>query len=236
MNVEQNLFPCYDSILQQYTVRVEPLLAQLRERVDEELNRIRHQEATLLADRAQALQELQIAIRIDARFLLKTARFQDFFEKHLNIEPRYNRDRTTKVDDIVANWSLAHFDRPLRVFGYKEKFEPDDYDDENTYASYSFNVKVAWDEITKEIGDIQTIGIHGFNNYRHESFVDLAESISWYIENFPNNVDPEHKLLAKEFSYLILYCCILLAQKPSTIEFTYNSALAENQDLWELSI
>jgi hypothetical protein len=109
MNVEQNLFPRYDSILQQYTVRVEPLLAQLRERVDEELNRIRHQEATLLADRAQALQELQIAIGIDARFLLKTARFQDFFEKHLNIEPRYNRDRTTKVDDIVANWSLALF-------------------------------------------------------------------------------------------------------------------------------
>jgi hypothetical protein len=50
MNAEQNLFPRYESILQQYTVRVEPLLAQLRERVDEELNRIRHQEATLLAD------------------------------------------------------------------------------------------------------------------------------------------------------------------------------------------
>jgi hypothetical protein len=167
------------------------------------------------------LQKLQVAIGIDARFLLKTARFQDFFEKHLNIEPRSNRDRTTKVDDIVANWSLARFDRPLRVFGYKEKFEPDDYDDENTYASYSFNVKVAWDEITKEIGAIQTIGIHGFNNYRHESFVDLAESISWHIEDFPNNADPANQLLSKEFSYLILYCCMLLAQKPSTIEFNY---------------
>jgi hypothetical protein len=124
----------------------------------------------------------------------------------------------------------------LRVFGYKEKFEPDDYDDENTYASYSFNVKVAWDEITKEIGDIQAIGIHGFNDDRHESFVNLAESISWYIEDFPHNSDSEHRLLSKEFSCLILYCCILLAQKPSTIEFTYNSALAENQDLWELPI
>ncbi len=236
MNAEQKPFSCYDSILQEYTIRVEPLLAQLRDRVEEELNRIRHQEATLLVDRSQALQELQTAIGIDARFLLKTARFQDFFEKHLKIEPRSNRDRTTKVDDIVTNWSLARFARPLRVFGYTEKFEPDDYDDENTYASYSFNVKVAWDETTKEIGDIQAIGIHGFNDRRHESFVNLAESISWCIENFPNSVDPDRKLLAKEFSFLILYCCILLAQKPSTIEFAYNSALAENQDLWELSI
>jgi hypothetical protein len=200
MNAEQNLFSRYDSILQQYTVQVEPLLAQLRDRVDEELNRIRHQEATLLADRLQALQELQIAIGIDARFLLKTARFQDFFEKQLNITSRFDGDQITKVDDLVANWSLAGFDRPLRVFDYKEKFDPDDYDDENTYASYRFNVKIAWDETTNEIGDIQAIGIHGINNYRHESFVDLAELISWHIEDFPNNTDPSNQLFYKEFS------------------------------------
>ncbi|WP_310426538.1 hypothetical protein [Chamaesiphon sp. VAR_48_metabat_135_sub] len=55
MNAEQNPLLRYDSLLQQYAERVEPLLTQLRERVDNELDRIRHQEATLLADRWQSL-------------------------------------------------------------------------------------------------------------------------------------------------------------------------------------
>jgi hypothetical protein len=144
MNAEQNPLLRYDSLLQQYADRVEPLLTQLRDRVDNELNLICHQEATLLADRTQALQELQTAIGVDARFLLKTARFQEFFEKYLNVKSKYDRDKTPEVDDLVANWLLMNFDRPLRVFAYQETFEPDDYDDENTYASYSFNIKVAW--------------------------------------------------------------------------------------------
>lgn len=68
MNAEQNPLLRYDSLLQQYTDRVEPLLTQLRDRVDNELNLICHQEATLLADRTQALQELQTAIGVDAMF------------------------------------------------------------------------------------------------------------------------------------------------------------------------
>jgi hypothetical protein len=211
MNAEQNPLLRYDSLLQQYAERVEPLLTQLRERVDNELDRIRHQEATLLADRLQALQELQTAIGIDARFLLKTVRLQEFFDRYLNVKSTYNRDKTPQIDDIVANWSLARFDRSLRVFDYTETFEPDDYDDENTYASYRFNVRVAWDETTSDITDIQTLAIYGFNNYRHESFDDLAESISWRLEDFPDNSDPKNWLLIEELSYLVTYCCLLLA-------------------------
>jgi hypothetical protein len=51
----------------------------------------------------------------------------------------------------------------LRVFAYQEKFEPDDYDDEHTYASYSFNVKVAWDATTIDVTDIKTLKIYGLS-------------------------------------------------------------------------
>jgi sugar phosphate isomerase/epimerase len=83
MNAEQNPLLRYDSLLQQYAERVEPLLTQLRERVDNELDRIRHQEATLLADRLQALQELQTAIGIDARFLLAKKLDRDYFQRKI---------------------------------------------------------------------------------------------------------------------------------------------------------
>jgi hypothetical protein len=239
MNAQQNPFLRYDLLLQQCSARVEPLLTQLHDRVDNELNLIRQQEATLLAARTQALAELQTAIGVDARFLLKTARFQEFFEQHLNVKSKYYRDKTPQVNEIVANWSLVtgvaplenHFDRPLRVFAYQQKFEPDDYDDERTYASYSFNVKVAWDTTTIDITDIKALKIYGFNDYRHESFADLAELISWELKDFPDD-----RLLTKELSYLVTYCCLLLAQKPSTVEFTYNPPAEEKHDLWKLPI
>jgi hypothetical protein len=236
MNAEQNPLMHYDSLLQQYAQRVEPLLAQLHERVDSELIRIRHQEATLLTARSQALQALQTAIGLDARFILTTARFQEFFERQLNVKSKYGRDRAPQADDSVTNWSLARFDRPLRVFAYQEKFEPDDYDDENTYASYRFNVKVAWDETTRDITDIRALAIYGVNNYRPESFSDLAESIAWELEDFPDKSDPKNWLSIEELSYLVTYCCLLLAQKPSTIEFAYNSSSPAEHNLWELSI
>jgi hypothetical protein len=99
MNAEQNPLLRYDLRLQQYSDRVEPLLTQLHQRVDNELNLIRQQEATLLAARTQALEELQTAIGVDARFLLKTARFQEFFvrvasalpNRYLNVKSQYYR-------------------------------------------------------------------------------------------------------------------------------------------------
>jgi hypothetical protein len=108
MNAEQNPLLRYDSLLQQYAEQVEPLLTQLRERVDNELDRIRHQEATLLADRLQALQELQTAIGIDARFLLKTARFQEFFDRYLNVKSTYNRDKTLTIspNQFLGDWRI----------------------------------------------------------------------------------------------------------------------------------
>lgn len=236
MNAEQNPLLRYGSLLEQYTDRVEPFLTQLRERVDNELDRIRQQEATLIVDRAQALQKLQTEIGVDARFLLKTARFQEFFEQHLNVKSKYNRDKTPQVDDLVANWWLVSFDRPLRVFDYQEKFEPDDYDDENTYASYRFNVKVAWDETTSDITDIRALAIYGFNNYQSESFADLAESVSWELGDFPDKSDPKNWLQIKQLSYLVIYCCLLLAQQASTIEFTYNLVPKGKHNLWKLPI
>jgi hypothetical protein len=239
MTAEQNPFLRYELLRQQYSERVEPLLAQLHDRVDNELNLIRQQEATLLATQTQALEELQTAIGVDARFLLTTARFQEFFDRHLNVKSKYCRDKTPQVDEIVANWSLvdgaapleARFDRPLRVFAYQEKFEPDDYDDERTYASYSFNVKVAWDTKTIDVTDIKTLKIYGLNDYRRESFADIAKLISWKLGDFSKN-----KLSIEELSYLITYCCLLLAQKPSAVEFAYNSASEGKHDLWELPI
>jgi hypothetical protein len=240
MNAEQNPFLRYELLLRQYSERVEPLLSQLHDRVDNELNLIRQQEASLLAARTQALEELQTAIGVDARFLLKTARFQEFFNRYLNVKSTYYRDKTPQVDEIVANWSLVagavpledrFVDRPLRVFAYQEKFEPDDYDDERTYASYSFNVKVAWDATTIDITDIKTFKIYGLNDDRRESFADIAKLISWQLGDFSKN-----KLPIEELSYLITYCCLLLAQKPSTVEFAYNSASEGKHDLWELPI
>lgn len=239
MNAQQNPFLRYELLRQQYSERVEPLLAQLHDRVENEIDLIRQREATLLAAQTQALEELQTAISVDARFLLQTARFQEFFEQHLNVKSKYYRDRTPQVDEIVANWSLLggsaplenDLDRPLRVFAYQEKFEPDDYDDERTYASYSFNVKVAWDATTIDVTDIRTLKIYGLNDYRRESFADLSELISWELKKFSEN-----KLLVKEFSYLVTYCCLLLAQNPSTVEFTYNPPATGKHDLWELPI
>jgi hypothetical protein len=239
MNAEQNPFLRYELLLQQYLERVEPLLTQLHDRVDNELNLIRQQEATLLAARTQALEELQTAIGVDARLLLKIARFQEFFEQHLNVKSRYYRDKTPQVDEIVANWSLVggsapledRIDRPLRLFAYQEKFEPDDYDDERTYASYSFNVKVAWDAKTIDVTDIKILKIYGLNDDRRESFADIAQLISWQLGKLSEN-----KLFLKELSYLITYCCLLLAQKPSTVEFAYNSASEGKHNLWELPI
>jgi hypothetical protein len=239
MNAQQNPFLRYELLRQQYSERVEPLLAQLHDRVENEIDLIRQREATLLAAQTQALEELQTAISVDARFLLQTARFQEFFEQHLNVKSKYYRDRTPQVDDIVANWSLVgesaplehDLNRPLRVFAYQEKFEPDDYDDERTYASYSFNVKVAWDAMTIDVTDIRTLKIYGLNDYRRESFADLSELISWELKKFSEN-----KLLVKELSYLVTYCCLLLAQQPSTVEFTYNPPAAGKHDLWELPI
>jgi hypothetical protein len=233
MNAQQNPFLRYELLRQQYSERVEPLLAQLHDRVDNELNLIRQREATLLAAQTQALEELQTAISVDARFLVKTARFQDFFEQHLNVKSKYYRDKTPQVDAIVGGSAPLEndLDRPLQVFAYQEKFEPDDYDDERTYASYSFNVRVAWDATTIDVTDIKTLKIYGLNDYRRESFADLSELISWELKKFSEN-----KLLVKELSYLVTYCCLLLAQQPSTVEFTYNPPAAGKQDLWELHI
>jgi hypothetical protein len=97
MNAQQNPFLRYELLRQQYSERVEPLLAQLHDRVDNELNLIRQQEATLLAAQTKALEELQIAISVDARFVLKTARFQEFFEQHLNVNSKYYRDKTPQM-------------------------------------------------------------------------------------------------------------------------------------------
>ncbi|WP_310426539.1 hypothetical protein [Chamaesiphon sp. VAR_48_metabat_135_sub] len=124
----------------------------------------------------------------------------------------------------------------MRVFAYTETFEPDDYDDENTYASYSFNIKVAWDEKISDITDIQILKIYGFNDYRHESFTEIADLISWQVKDFSDNYTPRDRLLIKELSYLITYCCLLLAQQPSTVEFTYNLVPEGKHNLWELSI
>jgi hypothetical protein len=92
------------------------------------------------------------------------------------------------------------------------------------------------DKTTSSITNIQKLRIYGFNNYRHESFAELADLISWQIEDLPDNSTSRDRLLIKELSYLSTYCCLLLAQKPSTVEFTYNLVPEGTHNLWELPI
>ncbi len=225
MSDNHNPLHHYGLLLHQYQERVETLLAQLRQRSDDELSRIHQEEAELLAAQTQALLELQTFIGIDARFLLNTAQFQEFFEKFLQPQPKQEWD--------LSNWLLSQSDQPVRVFDYQEKSDPDDYDDERNYASDGFEVKVSWGEQTVEVDRIRTLKIYGTEDYRYESYTERAEAISWRMEDFPAD---ERGDIYAELSCLVTYCCVLLAQTPPTVKFTYNSADNVKRDLWELPI
>lgn len=227
MNEELNPLASYDLLRQQHTEQIEPLLARLHQQVDAELAQIRQRSADLLAERTCSLQELKTAISTDARFLLSTRQFREFFDRFLKTAPR-QYDPLPEVDADVANWSICSSDRSVRVFEYQDACDLDDYDDERTYASYGFGVKIAWGEQTTEIDYIRTLKIYGVED-RYNSFDETAKQISWYLEDlYPD----EEAGISLELSNLVLYCCLLLAQKPPSIEFAYNSVEIEERDLW----
>lgn len=227
-----NLLHHYELLRHQYQDRVEPLLAQLRQRIDDELSRIRQEEAELSAAQVQALLELQTAIGVDARFLLNTAQFQDFLEKFLQPQPKFDLDKPPAADKDIANWLLSQSDKPVRVFDYKENVEPDDYDDERSFTSYGFEVKVGWGDETVEVDYIRTHKMYGVQDCRCNSYAEIAEEISWRLEDFPTD---ERGDISSELSCLAIYCCILLAQTPPTVKFVYSSVEQEEPELWELS-
>jgi hypothetical protein len=233
MSDDQNLLDSYDLLFQQSADRIEPLLAQLRQRVDDELDRIRQQEAELLEAQTQALLKLQTAIGVDARFLLKTSKFKEFFDKFLQPQPKSYRHKIPARETNFSNWSIARSDKPVRVFNYQETFDLDDYDDERNYASYGFEVKVGWGEEIAEVDYIRTLKIYGVEDYRHTSFPHIVEEIAWRLEDFPSGEEGD---IQDELSCLVTYCCLLLAQQPPTVKFTYNSAEQEKRDLWQLPI
>jgi hypothetical protein len=239
MNVDRNPLESYDLLCQQYTECVEPSLERLRQQIDIELDRIREEQGKLLAERSQAFAELKVGIGVDAHFLLRTSQFQKFFDRFLKTEPKpidfWGQEYKT-VDPNVANWLISKSSIPIRIFDYQEIFQPEDYDDNREYISYGFEVKVDWGRARMKIDYIRTVRIYGSRENK-ESLKEIAEQVCdrlIYAEDLDPNHPEDYSLFdGEELSYLVIYCCFLLVQKPPSLEFNYGLFEERGRNLWQ---
>jgi hypothetical protein len=218
----------YQQLVNTHSEQFDPLVQQLYQLVEAELREIRQQESSLVQTQTEVLKALQAEMAIDIRFLLTNRGFQSFFadlpKKSFH---NYHSGRKTQVADQISAWVLHQSAQPLRVFDYQTRVDPDDYDDERSYVSYHYSVKVAWGETSVETIHVNTENIYGVNNRRAYALTDQIGDIHdglWEFFDRKVITDNESQMVA-EMSYLVAYAASLLALQPQTVKFTYDSAV-----------
>jgi hypothetical protein len=129
-----NLLDLYHQNVLAHSQQFDPLLAQLRQEVEERLVQLQQQETSLIESQTQILKDLKSTLATDARFVLETPEFQEFVEE---LAP----DILERVR--VSGWLLNRSDVALRVMDYKPYVDPDDYDDERDRTSFYYNIKMS---------------------------------------------------------------------------------------------
>jgi hypothetical protein len=223
MTNEKALLDRYHQLVKSHDEQFQPSLQQLEQQIRSEINRLQSAETSLIEEQMQTLTALKEAIETDAKFVLKLPEFQAFMDS-------LPRDRTSQRSQQVSEWSLNHDDQILQVSQYKPVFEPDDYDDEQTHASYGYSVAVQWGAENVKMEHIVTRRVYGINHSRSYSQSDEVEMIgSWVDDLFPSYPSTsEEQLLLEEMSHLVAYCCSLLALSPQKVAFQYSSTEAEH--------
>jgi hypothetical protein len=223
MTHEKALLDRYHQLVKSHDNQFQPPLQQLEQQVRSEISRLQSSETSLLEEQTQILAALKTAIETDAKFVLKLPEFKAFIDS-------LPQHRTSQRSQQVSEWSLNHDDKILQVSQYKPVFEPDDYDDEQTHASYGYFVAVRWGAKNVKMNHVVTRRVYGVNDSRSYSQSDEVEMIgSWVHDLFPSYpAKPEEKLLLEEISHLVAYCCSLLALSPQKVTFQYDSTEAEH--------
>jgi hypothetical protein len=212
-----NLLDLYHQNVLAHSQQFDPLLAQLRQDVEERLVQLQQQETSLIESQTQILQDLKSTLATDARFVLETPEFQEFVEE---LAP----DILERVK--VSGWLLNRSDLALQVMDYKPYIDPDDYDDERAHTSFYYNIKVWLGDLAAEIDRVCERKIYGMNDERiysqAQQIQDIASEVKYDLLDLRKN--PQDRDLAAEISMVIGYARNLLALEPKTVEFGYDLA------------
>lgn len=127
----------------------------------------------------------------------------------------------------MDQWSLLSGEKPLKVSDYEEFIDPDDYDDENTHTSYSYEFQVIWGEETVEADRVFTRRVYGLQRGGDYSLLDQCDSVQGCLLGL---VDREMRTLENcrffaEMSCLVVYACQFLAKQPEQVKFVYDSTI-----------
>jgi hypothetical protein len=212
-----NLLDLYHQNVLMHSQQFDPLLAQLRQEVEERLVQLQQQETSLIESQTQILKDLKSILATDARFVLETPEFQEFVEE---LAPDIlERAR-------VSGWLLNRSDVALRVMDYNPYVDPDDYDDERDHTSFYYNIKVKFGDLFAEIDRVCERKIYGINDEQiynqSQQIQDISGQVEYDLLDLRKN--PQDRDLAAEISMAIGYARNLLALEPKTVEFGYNLA------------
>jgi hypothetical protein len=212
-----NLLDLYHQNVLAHSQQFDPLLAQLRQEVEERLVQLQQQETSLIESQTQILQDLKSILATDARFVLETSGFQEFAEE---LAP----DILERVR--VSGWLLNRSDLALQVMDYKPYVDPDDYDDERDHTSFYYNIKIQFGNLFAEIDRVCERKIYGINDERiytqSQQIQDISGQVEYDLLDLREN--PQDRDLAAEISMAIGYARNLLALEPKTVEFGYSLA------------
>lgn len=229
MTDSDSILASYQALMQNHASQFDPEIAALKQLVETRIQELRRSEQTLVKAQVVELKRISGALANDARCLLPTPEFRAFVKEYKKLPGKsYGQQPNITISKDPATWLLTTLEFPISLSDYQTLEDPDAYDDERTYISYSYSIALRISDVEHVIY-VPCRSTYNLNDHRDFS---LKEQIDCYIADDVENLLSEIKYpkaqssqLAKELSVLIAYAKNLLALQPRITNFEYTSIM-----------
>ena len=220
----------YKLFAQSHADRFDSEVTLIQEQIERQVKVIQEQETSLVQQQRSALDCLHQAIATEARCLLGLPEFRQYVQDTQTADCGWSSKKKEPIDLDPLTWRIYHSDDAIQISDYREHEDRDAYDDEQTYVSYGYTVKVVFGPYSETLYETTLKRVYGLHNARSHSLTDQRKQLESSVGDLYYDAKLESTVanqLSQELSYLVGYACQLLTLKPRQVELSYATIVPE---------